>query len=397
MKIYEIATGYTSIPARVGAATEIVVEELSRCFIDKGYQTVTIDLQDKKRRDSDLEFIEIPLPDLFMKTAVNLGLMHKLKRVLYSIKLGLKLRTIKNDVPGSILHFHNQYNFLFSYFLNCFRWKNRIKTHYTLHSYIWSLPWEDIKSTIRKKYFLESFSLKKTDHIFVLNENAKQNLINQLNIKEQKITIIANGVNNSTYSMLPAGRIEHLTEQYKEKDKKILLHVGSVCERKNQFGIIKKLTPLLKRNRVKFLYAGGVIDQGYLKSIEHYSEQHNISDNIIYLGELTPGKQLNEYYNLADAFVFLSKSEAFSLVVLEALSAGLPVFLDEQMFCLHYEPFIDKGILLFKSSNMLGTIEKNLFNPEIMAGNKKMAVSNIEENFSWPNIAAKYIELFESI
>ena len=29
MKIYEIGTGYTPIPARMGAATEIVVEEVN--------------------------------------------------------------------------------------------------------------------------------------------------------------------------------------------------------------------------------------------------------------------------------------------------------------------------------------------------------------------------------
>ena len=33
MKIYEIGTGYTSIPAKMGAATEIVVEELTKSFI----------------------------------------------------------------------------------------------------------------------------------------------------------------------------------------------------------------------------------------------------------------------------------------------------------------------------------------------------------------------------
>ena len=32
MKIIEVGTGYTSIPAKMGAATEIVVEEISKVF-----------------------------------------------------------------------------------------------------------------------------------------------------------------------------------------------------------------------------------------------------------------------------------------------------------------------------------------------------------------------------
>ena len=36
MKIYEIGTGYTPIPAQMGAATEIVVEELTRSLRNNG-------------------------------------------------------------------------------------------------------------------------------------------------------------------------------------------------------------------------------------------------------------------------------------------------------------------------------------------------------------------------
>ena len=35
MKIYEIGTGYTPIPAKVAAATESVVEELTKAFMQK--------------------------------------------------------------------------------------------------------------------------------------------------------------------------------------------------------------------------------------------------------------------------------------------------------------------------------------------------------------------------
>ena len=36
MKVYEIGTGYTPIPANIGAATEIVVEELTKSMMKKG-------------------------------------------------------------------------------------------------------------------------------------------------------------------------------------------------------------------------------------------------------------------------------------------------------------------------------------------------------------------------
>ena len=45
MKIYEIGTGYTPIPAQMGAATEIVVEELTRAMINNGEFAEIIDIK----------------------------------------------------------------------------------------------------------------------------------------------------------------------------------------------------------------------------------------------------------------------------------------------------------------------------------------------------------------
>ena len=40
MKIYELGTGYTSIPAKVAAATESVVEELTKAFLQMNIDVI---------------------------------------------------------------------------------------------------------------------------------------------------------------------------------------------------------------------------------------------------------------------------------------------------------------------------------------------------------------------
>ena len=44
MKIIEIGTGYTSIPARMGAATEIVVEELTKSYMKQKKDVLLVDI-----------------------------------------------------------------------------------------------------------------------------------------------------------------------------------------------------------------------------------------------------------------------------------------------------------------------------------------------------------------
>ena len=51
MKIYEIGRGYTPIPAQMGAATEIVVEELTRSFIKNNIDETIIDIKAQKRAE----------------------------------------------------------------------------------------------------------------------------------------------------------------------------------------------------------------------------------------------------------------------------------------------------------------------------------------------------------
>ena len=55
MKIYEIGTGYTPIPAQMGAATEIVVEELSTRLVKKGHQVDIYNRKGKNVQDKSVD------------------------------------------------------------------------------------------------------------------------------------------------------------------------------------------------------------------------------------------------------------------------------------------------------------------------------------------------------
>ena len=114
MKIYEIGTGYTPIPAQMGAATEIVVEELTKAFLKQGVPVEIIDIAATNRAQTTLPIREVKVPKCFSGTDVQLGLMHKLKRVVYSIALTGELRKILIQTSEKVvLHFHNQYNLFF--------------------------------------------------------------------------------------------------------------------------------------------------------------------------------------------------------------------------------------------------------------------------------------------
>ena len=104
MKIFEIGTGYTSIPARMGAATEIVVEELTKSFLKMKQDVTIVDIKDKNRLSSNLPIIEVYMPQAFSSTDVKLGIVHKMKRVLYSISLTYKEEFYKLKYCSTVVY-----------------------------------------------------------------------------------------------------------------------------------------------------------------------------------------------------------------------------------------------------------------------------------------------------
>lgn len=155
MKIFEIGTGYTSVPARMGAATEIVVAELTTSMRKLGEDVTIVDIKDKNRMPTRLPITEAYMPQFFSSTDTKLGIVHKLKRVLYSISLTGKLHSLirQNRRERIMLHFHNQYNLFFFLKLTPKSLLKNVTIGYTVHSYIWFGKWDEVKDIIAKRYF----------------------------------------------------------------------------------------------------------------------------------------------------------------------------------------------------------------------------------------------------
>ena len=364
MKIYEIGTGYTPIPAQMGAATEIVVEELTRSLINIGENAEILDIKAEKRAETNLPIKEISVPKMFTKTDVSLGIMHKLKRVVYSLSLASALKKlIKKSNEKIVLHFHNQYNMFFFLKLVPKKLREKVTTAYTVHSYIWGTEWEEIKDTVKKRYFQEIFCVQNADLVFVLNDITTDHFVNHLGVDKAKIKKVINGVNTTTYSKKSDEQVENLKEKLGLANKKIISQVGSVCDRKNQLGTVLMLTEYLKKNKdVVYMYAGGIIDAEYQQHIINVAKNNGIENQVVYAGELSPGNELSLYYAISDLSVFTSQLESFGLVVIEAIAAEKTVVVaNKLMFDLNtgYEVYQTKDEFVEKVDAILNGYENN--------------------------------------
>ena len=391
MKIYEIGTGYTSIPAKVAAATESVVEELTKAFMQKKIDVEVIDVSANDRVPNSLPIIEVKVPSIFTKSDISLGIIHKVKRVVYSVALALKLKKIlKQTNQKPVLHFHNQYNIYF--FLKLVKKELRDKAiiAYTNHNGFWSLPFEEAKSTLQSRYFQEIEGMKNADLIFVLNPKMKNNIVENLGIDENKVIRINNGVNTDVYAPLSSAQIEKVKEKLNLKNKRIILQVGSVNENKGQGRAVKMIAPLLRENSdTVYAFAGDIVSQEYYQEVLRTAKEEKVENQVVYLGTFSPGEEMNGLYNIADTAIFVSRYEGFSLACIESISAGVPVVL-----CSNSLSSFGDGSILTERHDVADRIRQLLNDGDLLKELKQAARKNAVENFTWSKTAQKYFDNF---
>lgn len=326
MKVYEIATGYSPIPARLPAATEIVVEALTRALLVQGIPTEIVDIR-ADRAESDLPIREVAVPRWMSGTDATLGIRHKARRVVYSVCLAREFRKLLKDCEeDTVLHFHNQYNLFFFLLLTPRRLRRRALIFYTNHSGIWRLPWEEVRGTIRSRYFQEAACMIKADAVFVLNEETKETAMRHLGIPEARITVIGNGVNTDIYRPLSGAEIKKIKERWSLSGKTVILQAGSVCENKGQIRTLETIAPLLRQDEnLVFAYVGGIVSEEYHQAVQAAARRLGLESQVRYLGTVSPGEEMNRLYNMAAVTVLSSRYEGFPLVAAESLSAGVPV------------------------------------------------------------------------
>ena len=388
MKVYEIGTGYTSIPAKLGAATEIVVEELVKSLKKRSFDVELIDIYDDKRDFLDVNVIQVKVPKFLMKTDLKLGIFHKLKRVIYSINLFKKIKTIlKNTKEKVILHFHNQYNLYFFDKLISKKLRKKAIIFYTVHSYIWQGEWNEIKADVKKRYFQEVKCFDVADKVYILNEKTKKNLVDFLGVDETKLVIVNNGVNIDVYQPIDMNEKLLTKNKMNLNFEKIILQVGSVCDRKNQLETVKLLKNyLLNHKSVAYVFVGGIIDNDYFLSINDFASKENISNQVLYMGEVKPGKVLSDFYKIADVTICNSKLEAFGMVIIESMSCGTPVIISENL-----ENLFNEGPIVYKD-NLIDCLEKNIFDQSSFEINKVKSRNIVESVYSWDKISLDYFD-----
>ena len=170
--------------------------------------------------------------------------------------------------------------------------------------------------------FLEKRCFNNAKFIIANSNMIKDEIIDTYGIRPNKIDVVYNGVESKTINH--ESSFKKLSKEFNiDKNSSILLYVGSGFKRKGVEEFLEIIAKLKNQSVKAFII-------GKEKNLEYYqqlSKDLKIDKTVIFTG---PRADVDDFYTISDIFLFPTRYEPFSNVVLEAMSFENAVFTTRQ-------------------------------------------------------------------
>jgi glycosyltransferase involved in cell wall biosynthesis len=258
--------------------------------------------------------------------------------------------------------------------------KGKTKFVLTIHD----LNFLSEKSPTKAKKRLARLQKKvnRADALCFISEFAKINASEHLNLQNKPLSVIYNGVPKLSDDMT--------TPQIIPK-RKFLFNLGVLMPKKNHEAIIQMMQFLPDYD----LFIGGGGSSEYKSNLAQLAQKLGVEKQVYFAGYLNE-KEKSWAYHHAEAFVFPSLNEGFGLPIVEAMSAGLPVFCSDKTslpeiggdFAFYWEHFDAKYMANFLRKKIIQISENEKFSLEL---------KNHANRYSWKENSIRYQSLYSDL
>ncbi len=235
-------------------------------------------------------------------------------------------------------------------------------------------------------------SAKRVDHIITISENTKQDLVNELKIKEDKITVIPLAVNKKYKVLRDEDWIEETLEGFGLKNNEFVLSVSTLEPRKNYERLIKAFAG--SKRREEKLVIVGKKGWGY-EPIFDLVNKMNLKDSVIFL-DYVKDNDLLALYNTCKFFVMPSLYEGFGLPPLEAMACGAPVIVSNRS---SLPEVVGEAAMLVDPYSVEDMQEKMNILLRQREIRKELEEKSLEQaaKFSWKKTAEETLKIFRKV
>ncbi len=396
--------GYFDYPPGLGATDTggqvVFVLELSRAL---GQQGITVDIYTRQFEDRpDITFVDENVRIIRIPAGDNKFII---KEKIFPVLDQLSQNTLeffkKNNLNYDVLHSHYWDS---GYVCMLLKQKTNIPFIHTSHSLgMWKkISMSGDSDEAEKKYNFstrikwENEVFKYADLLIDTTFAHKDQYIKYYNISRKKIHIIPCGVDINRFKSLNPGEKDIEIEVKKP----YIFCLSRIDTNKGLDYIIHAHSMVLKKKNCYLIIGGGSknpqdTELKVRTMIDSLIEKFGTKDWVIQTGYI-PDEEVPSYYRQAEVFVLPSKYEPFGMTALEAMACGTPAIitklggLKEYIQNEKHAILVDPSNIEELSDAILRILNDNDFRTKI----KNQGHNYVINEFSWPNIAKKYINYY---
>lgn len=169
------------------------------------------------------------------------------------------------------------------------------------------------------------FALPPNAKFIAVSKAVANSLLNQKIVAPEQVKLIYNGVDTRRFAAVKINRAEVVAQQRLSQDKRFVGIVGEITAHKGQLDFVRAAAQIAAEFAdVDFLIVGqdGSPDRKHEKELRRSINEFGLNSRVHLVGFVA---DIAPLLKLLEVFVSASRVEPFGLVIIEAMSADLPV------------------------------------------------------------------------
>ena len=256
--------------------------------------------------------------------------------------------------------------------------------------------WNLQQKRLKKQIYMTAIQrgiLQKSAALHAITQ-AESNRIRQLEI-ETPVAMIPNGTHTEEFENLP-DRSQFVSRYPELENRLIVLFLGRIQQKKGLDILAQAFGNLVRTRHDVRLVVAGPDEDNTLTEIKTILKSQGALEKAVFPGMLT-GEQKLEALSAADIFALTSYSEGFSVALLEALSAGLPLVITDE--CNFPEVGDSRAGFVVRpnDSETASALMSLLDSADLRREMSENARRLVRSNYTWERIAEKMFTLYENV
>lgn len=383
MKVLHVIPSYE--PAWAFGGTVTATSNLCRALAKQGVD-VTVYTTDANGKGGHLD---VPLNQPVDLGGVKVWYFHcdfGVRKAFYSRGLAKKLKEAVTDFD--LVHVSAIWQWIGA---DVYKYCKMYSKPYVVSTHGSLSPWPWSQSFVKKRIYWHIFgmkTIKETSAIhFTTNDERDKSLSTVPILSKKQSFIVPNGI------VIKRGK--NIRNNLNIKDEQFLLLFTGRIHRKKGIHFIIEAMKRVDNNKLLFLIVGHKEDIEYANYLTRISEELN--GKVIWK-ESVPANMIWDYYSSSNLFVLPSYDENFGMVVVEAMSCGLPVLISKNV-CIWREVQADNaGFVVNQDVNEMAQIlKKCVENPLLLREISQNARQSAESRYDINKVASLMIKAYADV